>query len=65
MLVWGIPVPGYPSLMVAIMVIGGMQLLVMGVMVVHRPHSLRDQSPRPSISSPVMCCTRGTTDEGE
>ncbi|TCT03308.1 glycosyltransferase family 2 protein [Aquabacter spiritensis] len=31
-LFWGIPLPGYPSLMVGVMVIGGMQLLVMGVL---------------------------------
>lgn len=31
-LVWGIPLPGYPSLVVGVMVIGGVQLLVMGVM---------------------------------
>jgi len=31
-LIWGIPLPGYPSLMVGVMVIGGAQLLVMGLM---------------------------------
>jgi len=30
-LVWGISVPGYPSLMVGMMVIGGVQLLMIGV----------------------------------
>lgn len=31
-LVWGIPLPGYPSVIVGLMVIGGTQLLVMGLM---------------------------------
>lgn len=30
-LIWGIPLPGYPSLVVGVMVIGGAQLLVMGL----------------------------------
>lgn len=46
-LVWGIPVPGYPSLMVGIMVIGGMQLLVMGVMGEYIARILSEIKARP------------------
>ena len=46
-LFWGIPVPGYPSLMVSIMVIGGMQLLVMGVMGEYVARILSEIKARP------------------
>ena len=31
-LIWGITVPGYPSLMVAVSIIGGVQLIMIGVL---------------------------------
>jgi hypothetical protein len=31
-LIWGIAVPGYPSLMAAISIIGGVQLIMIGVL---------------------------------
>lgn len=46
-LITGIPVPGYPSLMVGIMVIGGMQLLVMGVMGEYIARILSEIKARP------------------
>lgn len=46
-LISGIPVPGYPSLMVGIMVIGGMQLLVMGVMGEYIARILSEIKARP------------------
>ncbi len=46
-LIWGIPLPGYPSLVVGIMVIGGMQLLVVGVMGEYIARILSEIKARP------------------
>lgn len=46
-LVWGIPVPGYPSLFVGLMVIGGTQLLVMGVLGEYLARILSEIKARP------------------
>lgn len=46
-LVWGIPLPGYPSVVVGVMVIGGMQLLVMGVMGEYLARVLSEIKARP------------------
>lgn len=46
-LVWGIPLPGYPSMVVGLMVIGGMQLLVMGVMGEYIARILSEIKARP------------------
>ena len=45
--VWGIPVPGYPSVVVGLMVIGGTQLLVMGVMGEYMARILSEIKGRP------------------
>lgn len=45
--VWGIPVPGYPSLFVGLMVIGGFQLLVMGVLGEYIARILSEIKARP------------------
>lgn len=46
-LVWGTPVPGYPSLAVGLMVIGGTQLLVMGLMGEYVARILSEIKARP------------------
>ncbi|WP_454917759.1 glycosyltransferase family 2 protein [Xanthobacter sediminis] len=46
-LIWGIPLPGYPSLVVGIMVIGGAQLLVMGLMGEYVARILSEIKARP------------------
>ncbi|MGU3494126.1 glycosyltransferase family 2 protein [Xanthobacteraceae bacterium A53D] len=46
-LVWGIPLPGYPSVVVGLMVIGGMQLLVIGVMGEYIARILSEIKARP------------------
>ncbi|WP_432715769.1 glycosyltransferase family 2 protein [Xanthobacter autotrophicus] len=46
-LVWGIPLPGYPSLVVGLMVIGGTQLLVMGLMGEYVARILSEIKARP------------------
>ena len=46
-LLWGIPVPGYPSLFVGLMVIGGAQLLVMGVLGEYLARILSEIKARP------------------
>ncbi|OYX71437.1 MAG: glycosyltransferase [Rhizobiales bacterium 32-66-11] len=46
-LFWGIPVPGYPSLVVGLMVIGGVQLLVIGVMGEYIARILSEIKARP------------------
>ena len=46
-LLWGIPVPGYPSVVVGLMVIGGTQLLVMGVMGEYMARILSEIKGRP------------------
>ncbi|WP_127089895.1 glycosyltransferase family 2 protein [Aquabacter cavernae] len=45
--VWGIPLPGYPSVVVGVMVIGGIQLLVMGVMGEYLARVLLEIKARP------------------
>jgi hypothetical protein len=45
--VWGIPLPGYPSVVVGVMVIGGIQLLVMGVMGEYLARVLSEIKARP------------------
>lgn len=46
-LIWGIPLPGYPSLVVGIMVMGGAQLLVMGLMGEYVARILSEIKARP------------------
>ena len=46
-LVWGIPLPGYPSVVVGVMVIGGAQLLVMGLMGEYIARILSEIKARP------------------
>lgn len=46
-LVWGIPLPGYPSIVVGLMVIGGTQLLVMGLMGEYIARILSEIKARP------------------
>lgn len=46
-LVWGIPLPGYPSVVVGVMGIGGIQLLVMGVMGEYLARVLSEIKGRP------------------
>ncbi|TDT94422.1 glycosyltransferase involved in cell wall biosynthesis [Azorhizobium sp. AG788] len=46
-LVWGIPLPGYPSLVVGLMVIGGVQLLVIGIMGEYIARILSEIKARP------------------
>ncbi|QRG07460.1 glycosyltransferase family 2 protein [Xanthobacter dioxanivorans] len=46
-LFWGIPLPGYPSIVVGLMVIGGTQLLVMGVMGEYIARILSEIKARP------------------
>ncbi|WP_238120185.1 MULTISPECIES: glycosyltransferase family 2 protein [unclassified Xanthobacter] len=46
-LIWGIPLPGYPSLVVGVMVIGGAQLLVMGLVGEYIARILSEIKARP------------------
>lgn len=46
-LLWGIPLPGYPSIIVGLMVIGGTQLLVMGLMGEYVARILSEIKARP------------------
>ncbi|MFS8037293.1 glycosyltransferase family 2 protein [Xanthobacter sp. AM11] len=46
-LLWGIPLPGYPSMIVGLMVIGGTQLLVMGLMGEYIARILSEIKARP------------------
>lgn len=46
-LVWGIPLPGYPSVVVGLMVIGGVQLLVIGIMGEYIARILSEIKARP------------------
>lgn len=46
-IVWGIPLPGYPSIIVGVMVIGGAQLLVMGIMGEYVARILSEIKARP------------------
>ncbi|WP_051357212.1 glycosyltransferase family 2 protein [Azorhizobium doebereinerae] len=46
-LVWGIPLPGYPSVVVGLMVIGGVQLLVIGIMGEYIARILSEIKSRP------------------
>lgn len=46
-LFWGIPLPGYPSIVVGLMVIGGSQLLVMGVLGEYIARILSEIKARP------------------
>jgi len=46
-LIWGIPLPGYPSVVVGLMVIGGVQLLVIGIMGEYIARILSEIKARP------------------
>ncbi len=46
-LVWGIPLPGYPSVVVGVMVMGGVQLLVMAVLGEYIARVLSEIKARP------------------
>lgn len=46
-LLWGIPLPGYPSVVVGLMVIGGVQLLVIGIMGEYIARILSEIKARP------------------
>ena len=46
-LAWGIPVPGWASLMVAVFVVGGIQIFITGVVGIYVGKSSEEAKKRP------------------
>ncbi len=65
-LVWGIPLPGYPSIIVGLMVIGGAQLLVMGVMGEYIARILSEIKARPVyyVAAHTLAHAEAPADQG-